>query len=163
VSDAATGWQVGWAPRDLGLADVRAFDFTVAGGGAQPYVFGLAVDPDLGPNGGDDVASYDAGRGLVLVADGSRAVGFLLRGAAGNALRSVQEYGVGRWAPVTLETAWTAQRAAGVQLVGTPRDVQLVLSASETAGAGRWLLVLLRGDSPAAVRGTADAVLRGVR
>jgi hypothetical protein len=163
LTDPATGWGLTWTPRDLGLADARGFDFTASGPSGQSYVFGLAVDPDLGPNGGDDVASYDSGRGLVLVADASRAVGFLLRSASGNALRSVQEYGVGRSAPVTGETAWTAQREAGVRLVGTPRDVQLVLSASGTSSSGHWLFALLRGNTSASVRATADAVLRAVR
>jgi hypothetical protein len=163
VTDAPTGWALTWTPRDLGLADARGFDFAVGGSGGQAYVFGLAVDPDLGPNGGDDVASYDSGRGLVLVADANRAVGFLLRDASGNALRALQEYGVGRWAPTTAQAAWAGQRDPGVRLVGSPRDVQLVLSAPETAGPGRWLFIILRGDTPASVRETADAVLRAVR
>jgi hypothetical protein len=163
VADAATGWSLSWTPRDLGLTDVRAFDFTVAGPAAQRSVFGLAVDPDLGPNGGDDVASYDAGRGLVVVADAGRAVGFLLRSPTGSGIRSVQEYGVGRWAPVTGEAAWGGQRETGVHIVGQPRDVQLVISAPETLGSGRWLFVVLRGDSPSTVRARADAVLRVVR
>lgn len=159
-ADAETGWEVVWARRDLTLADVQAFEFSVAGVGARPYVFGFAVDPDLGPNPADDVASWDPVRGLLTVADGSRAVGFLLRNAAGNALRSVQEYGVGRFAPTTADYAWAAQRRPGVQLVGTPRDVQLVLSAGETSEAATWLLVAIRGASPQSVRTTADEVIR---
>jgi hypothetical protein len=50
-----------------------------------------------------------------------------------------------------------------VGLVGTPRDVQLVLSTPQMARAGRWLFVIIRGASPAAVQETADAVLRAVR
>jgi hypothetical protein len=163
VADAATGWNLSWTPRDLGLTDVRAFDFTVTGPGGQAYVFGLAVDPDLGPNGGDDVASYDGRRGLVVVANGSAAAGFLLRSAGGNAIGSLQEFGVGRWAPTTGDATWAAQREPGIHLVGRPRDVQLVLSAPETVGAGRWLFVIIRGDSPSSVRTTADAVLGVLR
>jgi hypothetical protein len=163
LTDAATGWAVTWAPRELGLTDARAFDVAVAGASGRPYVLGLAADPDLGPDGGDDVASYDSQRGLVVVADGGRAAGFLFRDVAGNAIGSLQEYGVGQWAPITGEAVWAAQRDAGVRLVGTPRDVQLVLSAPETVGAGRWLFVIIRGDSPSSVRATTDAVLRVVR
>jgi hypothetical protein len=162
-ADIATGWDVTWAWRDLGLADVRVFDFTLAGAGTRPYVFGTAVDPDLGANAADDVASWDAERGLVIVADASRAVGFLLRRAGKDALASAQEYGVGRWAPTTADYAWAAQRAAGTRLVGTPRDVQLVLSAGPTSGDGTWQFVVIRGASPTSVRATADAVLRGLQ
>jgi hypothetical protein len=97
------------------------------------------------------------------VADGSQAVGFLLRRGGENAIASLQEYGVGRWAPATETAAWSAQPETGVRLVGRPRDVQLVLSAPETMGAGHWVFVLIRGESPARVRATADAVLGVVR
>jgi hypothetical protein len=163
ITDAATGWDLAWTPRDLRLPDVRAFDFSVAGAGLRPYTFGMAVDPDLGLNAADDVASYDASRGLILVMDGSRALGFLLRQGDKDALASAQEYGVGRWAPTTTDYAWAAQRAAGAQLVGTPRDVQLVLSARETVGAGAWQFVVIRGASAASVRARADAVLGALR
>jgi hypothetical protein len=162
-ADAETGWEVVWARRDLTLADVRAFEFSVAGAEARAYVFGFAVDPDLGPNAADDVASWDPVRGLLMVADGSRAVGFMLRNAAGNALRSVQEYGVGHFAPTTADYAWAAQRRPGVRLLGTPRDVQLVLSAGEASEPATWLLVAIRGATPESVRTTADEVMRLTR
>jgi hypothetical protein len=163
LSDAATGWQVAWTPRDLAFDDVRAFDLAVTGTRDRPYVFSMAVDPDLGGTAADDVASYDAERGLVLVADADGALGFLLRAGRRNALASVQEYGVGRWAPTVPATAWAAQRTPGVHLRGTPRDVQLVLSASETAEPGTWTFVIIRGRSPAAIRAAADAVLGTLR
>jgi hypothetical protein len=162
VTDPETGWTVSWARRDVGTADVAAFDFTITGGGTRAYVLGLAVDADLGLNAADDQASYDADRGLILVADQTQAVGFLLRRAGDNALSTVQEYGVGRWAPTTSVAAWAAQRA-GTQLVGTPRDVQLVLSAPQTVGSGTWQFVVIRGATPTAVRTTADAVLDRLR
>lgn len=59
--------------------------------------------------------------------------------------------------------AWAAQRDPGIHLRGAPGDVQLVLSAGETTGESTWTFVVIRGDGPAAVRGTADAVLRPVR
>jgi hypothetical protein len=140
------------------------------GGQSLPYtVFTDSVEPPnqcgdlLGPDGANDVASYETDRGLVVVADGDRAIGFLLRAGARNALASVQEYGVGRWAPTIPASAWTAQREAGVHLRGAPRDVQLVLSAAETTGPATWRFVVIRGASPTAVRATADEVLRAVR
>lgn len=163
VTDAETGWQLDWTRRDLPHDDVRAFDLAVAGTRGRAYVFSMAVDPDLGPEAADDVARYDRDRGLVLVADGARALGFLLRAGTANALASVQEYGVGRWAPTIPATAWAAQRDAGVHLRGTPRDVQLVLSAAETTGSARWLLAVIRGPTVAAVQATADAVFGAVR
>jgi hypothetical protein len=164
VSDPATGWQITWTPRDLGLADVRAMDLTVAGTRSRPYVFSLAVDPDLGSHGGDDVASYDAQRSLVLVADQDAAIGLLLLDALGRpALEAVREYGVGRWAPTLSADAWTAQRMAGVHLRGTAADVQLVLSAGETDGEATWTFVVLEGATGEAVRARADEVRRALR
>ena len=164
VSDRATGWQITWTPRDLGLADVRAMDLTVAGTRSRPYVFSLAVDPDVGPHGGDDAASYDAQRRLVLVTDRDAAIGLLLLDALGRpALEAVREYGVGRWAPTLSADAWTAQRMAGVHLRGTAADVQLVLSAGETDREATWTLVVLQGATGEAVRARADEVRRALR
>jgi len=163
VTDAPTGWQLDWTPRAVPRDDVRAFDVAVSGTRGRPYVFSMAVDPDLGPEAADDVVRYDRDRGLVLVTDGERALGLLLRREGANALVSVQEYGVGRWAPTIPATAWAAQREPGVQLRGTPRDVQLVLSAAETTGPARWVWAVIRGTSPEAVQATADAVFGALR
>lgn len=163
MEDPQSGWQLDWTPQAFPDDGVRAFAFRVSGDRGRPYVFSMAVDPDLGPDGADDVASYDAQRGMVVVADGDRAVGLLLRAGARNALVSAQEYGVGRWAPTIPASAWAAQRDAGIHLRGTPRDVQLVLSAAETTGPAAWLFVAIRGVSPAAIRASADEVLRALR
>jgi len=164
VSDPQTGWAITWAPRDLGISDVRALDLTVTDARTAPYVLSMAVDPDLGAHGGDDVASYDARRNLVLVADGETAAGFLLLDARRrNALASVQEYGVGRWSPTVSVDAWTAQRAPGVHLRGTLGDVQLVLSAGEVNGPATWTFVVVRGPTREAVRRRADEVGRALR
>jgi hypothetical protein len=160
--DPITGWEMAWVPHDLGSEKVRAFDFSISGGPNRPYVFSFAVDPDLGRNAADDVASYDPERGLLVVADAGAAVGLLLRGGKDNALASVQEYGVGRFAPTTAEYAWAAQRRPGIHLVGTPRDVQLVLSTNEALAPSTWLFAVIRADSPASVRATADQVLRSL-
>jgi len=163
VTDAPTGWQLDWTPRAVPHDDVRAFDVAVSGTRGRPYVFSMAVDPDLGPDAADDVVRYDRDRGLVLVTDGERALGLLLRREGANALGSVQEYGVGRWAPTIPATAWAAQREPGVQLRGTPGDVQLVLSAAETTGPARWVWAVIRGASPEAVQATTDAVFGALR
>jgi hypothetical protein len=163
VRDAETGWQVDWAPRTVPHDDVRALEFAVAGTAGRPSVFSLAVDPDLGADAADDVASYDRERGLVVVADGERAVGFLLRAGGANALASVQEYGVGRWAPTVPATAWAAQREPGIHLRGIPGDVQLLLSAPPVDGGGTWTFVVLRGSTPAAVRARAEEVRHALR
>jgi hypothetical protein len=165
IRDPETGWQLDWILHDLGLPDVRAFDLVVSGRRGRSYVFSMAVDPDLGPEAADDVARYDVDLGLVLVADGEAAVGLLLLDADGgdNALVSVREYGVGRWAPTVPATAWAAQRETGIQLRGTPADVQLLLSAAPADGGGRWTFVVLRGSTPTAVRARAEEVYRALR
>jgi hypothetical protein len=161
--DGETGWDLKWTPLEVGIADARAIELSVSGDGGRPYVLGFAADPDLGPNAADDAASYDRERGMVLVVDQARAIGILLRNRGENALASVQEYGVGRFAPATAEGAWQAQRATGPRLVGTPRDVQLVLSAAPASGPASWLLLVVRGAGPADVRARADQVLRTLR
>jgi hypothetical protein len=165
VRDSETGWQLDWILHDLGLPDVRAFDLVVSGRRDRSYVFSMAVDPDLGPEPADDVARYDAGLGLVLVADGEAAVGLLLLNPDGadNAVASVQEYGVGRWAPAVGAAAWAAQREPGIHLRGIPGDVQLLLSAAPADGGGRWTFVVLRGATPAAVQARAEQVYRALR
>jgi hypothetical protein len=163
LTDTQIGWELEWISRDLGLAGVQTFDFSVSGGGARRYTFGMAVDPDLGANAADDVASYDPSRGLVLVTDPGGSMGFLLRQGRQNGLASAQEYGVGRWAPTTGEAVWGAQRTTVPQLVGTPRDVQLLLSAAETAGNGTWTFAVIRGATPSDIRASADAVLRALK
>jgi len=163
LADPETGWEVAWTPRELGLSDVRALDLTLTNTRSRSYVFSMAVDPDLGTRGGDDVASYDPQRDLVLVADGDGSLGLMLRRGSGNALAAVEEYGVGRWAPTISADAWAAQRSAGVHLRGIPGDVQLVLSTAETSGTTTWTIVVIRGTSAEAVRERADVVRRALR
>ena len=158
-SGSITG-QFTWQPRDLGLASARAFDFvTTRGGGTPAYVFGFAIDPDLGGSPVDDASGYDAGRGMLYITDTDRAIGILLRDATGNTLSSVQQFGVGRWAPTTAWTAWQAQRQSGVHLVAGQRDVQFVLSATEVTGSHTYTFVLIRGPNLAALQQTADAAI----
>lgn len=154
-------WGVEWRPRPLSLPDARAFDFsTTSPGGAVPYAFGLALDPDLGRNAADDRAGYDASRGLVYVYDGERALGYLLRDASGaDALASVQQYGLARRGPVTRQEAWAAQRAPGVRLLPGSSDVQLLLSAPVRRDAATWTLVMVRAGDVAGLQARADTAL----
>lgn len=134
--------------------------FDVPPEGGPPLVFGLALDPDLGPDAADDATGYDAGRGLAYVYDGERAIGFLLRDATGaDALVSVQQFGLRRHAPSLPREAWAAQREPGVHLLRGVSDVQLVLSAAQRRQAGDWTFVILRAADVATLRSRADAVL----
>lgn len=153
------GWTLGWRRRDLGLADVQAIDFTIAGGPSTPNTFGLALDADIGPNPADDLSGYDPGRGLVTARDGAQAVGYLLPTSSGNALASIQQYGVDRWAPTTPAAAAKAQRQRGTQLLIGPRDVQFVLSAPEATGPTTYTLVLVRGRNVPDLQAKADAAI----
>lgn len=154
-----TAWRVDRVRRDLSLAAARAIDFTVTAPTTATYVFGLAVDPDLGADPADDVGGYDRTRGLTYVTDASGAVGFLLRTGGDDALVSLQEYGVGRWAPRLATEIWAAQRTRGVNLVRQPRDVQLVLSADARTGSATFTVVLLRAANLAALQALADESL----
>ncbi|MGH7645758.1 MAG: hypothetical protein ACREMR_09245, partial [Gemmatimonadales bacterium] len=153
------GWALNWRRRNLGLLDVQAVDVTVGSGPNGPYTFGFALDPDIGANPADDLSSYDATRGLVTARDDAQAVGYLLRGPSGNALESVQQFGVGRWAPTTPAAAAAAQRRRGTQLLAGPRDVQFVLSTAETTGPATYTLVLIRGRNVPDVQARADEAL----
>ena len=147
--------------RPLQTPDARAFDFVIAPPDAGvPFTFGLALDPDLGPNAADDEAGYDASRGMVYVFDGTRAVGFLLRDAQGrSALRGVMQYGLARRSPLTAEATSTATRARGISLLTGRSDVQLLLTAPAQPGPVTWTFVLVRGASIGDLRTRADAVL----
>ena len=147
--------------RPLQTPDARAFDFAIAPPDAGvPFTFGLALDPDLGPNAADDEAGYDASRGLVYVFDGTRAVGFLLRDAQGrSALRGVMQYGLARRSPLTAEATSAATRARGISLLTGRSDVQLLLTAPAQPGPVTWTFVLVRGASLGDLRTRADAVL----
>jgi len=152
------GWTLEWRRRNVGLADVQAFDVSISGAGG-PYTFGFALDPDIGPNPADDLSSYDAARGLVTARDGAQAVGYLLRGPTTNVLASIQQYGVDRWAPTTPAAAAQAQRQPSTRLLTGPRDVQFVLSAAETTGPTTYTLVLIRGRNVPDLQTKADAVI----
>lgn len=152
-----------WQAHPLGLADTRAYTFTVTSPGDRPFVFGFALDPDLGGNPADDVTGYDAGRGLVYVYDGERAIGYLLRDRAGtNALVSIQQFGLRRWAPTLDGDAWAAQRAQGVHLLPGASDAQFVLSAAQASTGGAWTFVIVRAPTVAALRTKADSAIEAL-
>ena len=153
--------RLNWNELALAVPGAKAFRLTI--NNALPSrVFGIALDPDLGANLVDDVSGYDATRGLVYVADADRAVGFMLLSSGQNALASVQQYGVGRWAPTTPAAAWAAQRQQGIHLLPGPRDVQFVLSAGETTGTVTYTLVMLRATNVRELRRLADEAAAAV-
>jgi hypothetical protein len=152
-------WAISWQPRILDLVDAKAWSFAITSKSRTPFVFGFALDPDLDPNPSDDQGGYDPNRGLVYTRDAGGAIGFLMRDAEGNALTSVQQYGVGRFAPAVSEEVWAAQRADGVNLLAGSRDVQFVVSGEPRSGFARYTLVVLRGTSLAELQTRADAVI----
>jgi hypothetical protein len=161
ASVTGAGSYLSWSRRTLQATDARAFDFTVAApdeGG--PFTFGLALDPDLGPNAADDQAGYDIARGMVYVFDGARAVGFLLRDAQGrSALQGVTQYGLARRSPLTPQGTWTATRTRSIRLLPGRSDVQLLLTSPAQAGPVTWTFVLVRGANATDLRARADAAL----
>ena len=161
ASPTGAGSYLSSTRRPLQTPEARAFDFVIAPPDAGvPFTFGLALDPDLGPNAADDEAGYDASRGMVYVFDGARAVGFLLRDAQGrSALRGVMQYGLARRSPLTAEATSTATRARGISLLTGRSDVQLLLTAPAQPGSVTWTFVLVRGASIGDLRTHADAVL----
>lgn len=160
AATTGTGRYLSWAPRALGLEDVKAFEFTLALPAGTPLGFGFALDPDLGPNAADDVAGYDGRRGMAYVHDGARAVGFLLREATGgNALQGVVQYGLRRHPPVSSTETWTALRSTGVQLLAGASDVQLLLTSAARTGTVTRTFVIVRGANLAELQSRADLAL----
>lgn len=160
LSNIISGMGLSWRHLDLNLPGVRPVAFelsnTTPSGG---LAFGLAVDPDLGSDPADDQTGFDSTLGLVYVWDASRAVGFLLREGSNDALKSVQQFGVGRWSPASPVEAWSAQRTAGVNLISGKRDVQLLLSAAADLTPARYTFVMIQGATPSDVRAKASGAI----
>ncbi len=158
ASDSRARWNLAWTKLHEVDPDARGFEFTVTPLRGEPYEFGFAIDPDLG-SPVDDESGYDPTRGMVYVYDGDMAVGFLLLGSDGDALSKVREYGARTQAPRADELAWSATREDGIQLASGPDDVQLLLSADQTAGTASWELWIVRGSSVTEIQQVADIVL----
>lgn len=136
-----------------------AYGFSIQANDDAPYVFGIALDPDLGQNPTDDESGFDATRGMVYVLDAERALGFLIRSQSGNALASAQQVGVGRWAPTSAGQAWQLQRQTGTRLLAGRRDVQFVLSTPATRGSLSVTLLVVRGRTLGDLQSAADLAL----
>jgi hypothetical protein len=143
----------------LTVPDARVFEFAVTPSEPGAYVFGMALDPDIGPNPADDASGYDATRGLVYAHDAGAAVGFLLRAGRANTAHSVQQYGVARPSPRLPADVWRAQRAGGVFLLTGARDVQLVVSATARNGPAQYTFAVIRAGTLADLQTKADAVI----
>lgn len=152
---------VAWTAEAAASTDARIIRIQSSGlADSVPYVFGMALDPDVGPSAADDRTGYDSTRGLAYVFDGEHAVGFLLRNDRGaNAIASLQQFGLRRWAPVDPRVAWAAQRRGGISLLSGASDVHLLLSAAQQVGSREWVFVVLRASSVAQLRARADEVI----
>jgi hypothetical protein len=160
AADAGATGPITWRRLDIEAPGTYAVIFTAAARATKAsYRFAFAVDPDLGAEPADDRSGYDGARGMVYVFDRDRAIGFLLRNAAGDAMEAAQEYGVGRWAPTSPVAAWEAQRAGGVHLIGKPRDVQLLLSAGDATDTTSWIVLVVGGETVTELQNRADAAL----
>lgn len=159
VDDENGSWHLNWATRSSGLAGVRLIDFTLVLSDASPVAFGMALDPDLGANASDDVAGFAPDLGLLYVADGEAALGFLLRDTSGNSMSGVFQYGIGHPAPHTLVEAWTALHSSGYALLPGPREVQLLVTTAQRSSQTTYTLAVLQGPSLADLRSKASAVI----
>lgn len=158
--EQANGFGVAYTRSATLSKDALLFDFTVtlpSGGGN--FVFGMALDPDIGSSAADDESGYDASRGLVYAMDNSAAVGYMLLKGGKNAIYSVDQFGTRRFAPRQPNVAWQLQRTAGARLQNGRSDVQFVLSAAPASTATTYTVVLLRGATVAELQVRADEVL----
>lgn len=156
----AGAFRISFARREAGSSDALLVDFSVVPAeGTGSYVFGMALDPDVGTSAANDESGYDSNHRLVFAKDASSAVGYMLLKHAGNALYSVDQYGTHHFAPAARSVNWTAQRAKGVRLHGGLSDVQFVLSGGIETTTATYTLVVLRGSTLAELQSTADAVL----
>lgn len=162
-ASATAGVVIQWRRVLLAEPDVRVFRMTILPERrATPWVFTLAVDPDLGDSPADDRAAYDTDRGMAYVLDNREAFGLLVLDGAVNALVSVQEFGTGRFAPSTDALAWDAQRTRGVLLDGRSRDVQLLASTAERTGQATFTIIFARAKDVMRLRDRADVLLKAL-
>ncbi len=156
VRNAPWPGDVSWKRGESG--GIVTYEFDVDPPTAGEYVFGFAVDPDLGEDVADDIGGYDAASGMAYVSDGSEAMGFLLRAGGRNELAAVVQYGTGRFAPASAEATWKAVRQGGIDLLPGERDVQFVLAASARIGKGSFTVAVLEADDVAALIAMARAI-----
>lgn len=159
VQDPTGSWELAWSRRSNNFTGVQLFDFMLVPREASPFAFGFALDPDLGADPADDAAGYAGDLGLIFVTDGDGALGILLLDGSGNAITTIEQYGVGHPAPHTTVEAWNSLHdAVGTMLPG-PRDVQLLARAAPPTGPTTYTLAILRGTSLADLRAKANAVI----
>ena len=137
---------------------VTAWDFDVEPPTAGEYVFGFAVDPDLGGNAADDASGYDPVSHTVYVSDATKAVGFLLRSGGKDALATVVQYGTKRFAPASASRTWEAARQGGTALLTGKSDVQFLLGSSPMSGRGHYTLLMVEAANVAALVAKARSI-----
>ena len=122
------------------------------------YVFGFAVDPDLGTSAAEDVSGYDALSGMAYVTDGTKAMGFLLKVAGRSAHGSVVQYGTRRFAPTSANETFKALRLEGAYLLPGKSDVQFMFAAPLTIGKGTFTVAVVEAENVAALVTKARAL-----
>ncbi|MGH7462927.1 MAG: hypothetical protein ACREMA_18130, partial [Longimicrobiales bacterium] len=111
-----------WQRVDVSVEGVRAVRLSVRPNVAQPYVFGFAIDPDLGSDAGDDTSGYDSARSMVYVADRDRAFGIVLLDGNRAGPATIWQYGAARFSPGEPERVWAAQRVGARNLIAGRGD-----------------------------------------
>ena len=137
---------------------VVAWEFSVNPPAMGEYVFGFALDPDLGDEVADDASGYDSVSGMVYASDAEGAVGFLLRDGGSNALASVEQYGTTRFAPASPQRTWDAVRSPGVNLLNGKSDVQFLLAAGPATGKASYRLLLVEAEDTAELIAKARSI-----
>jgi hypothetical protein len=158
------GGQLGWRLR-ANNPQWRASEFSVSPPpGSSGFVFGLAIDFDLGRNAADDWSGFDGSRGVLYAVDSDgSAAGLMLRAGTANALASVVQYGAKRFAPTQPADLFRVQRRSGRDLLGVRDDVQFLVSAAPIDRPATYTVVLLKGGSLAELTATADVALTYLR
>lgn len=152
-----------WERTELPIEGVRAIQFSVSPRNQAPYVFGFAVDPDLGRNAADDASGIDTSRGLVYAIDSGRAFGILLLNQRGVGPAAVWQYGASCFSPSDPKRIWLAQRARGRHLISNPGDAQFILSSPGESGSGRYTVVLIEAADLYELRARADTARAALR
>lgn len=149
--------EIQWTKVDLGVNDVTAFRFLVTPFDRQAYVFGFAVDPDLGTDAGDDQTGFDAVRNMTYAVDGEKSFGIILLNSQMAGPSSIWQYGAARFSPSDYSSIWKAQRAAGRSMLAGRGDAQFVISSPTQMASGSYIVLLIEGTSLADLRAKADA------
>ena len=153
------GYQVSWNRASSQTPDIQQYVLDVVPEGGRPYLFGFAIDPDLSGSPANDRAAFDESLGIAYVHDATAAMAVILLDPENRAVRRIQQFGSRRPAPPARAGMATVLALRNHTVHTDADDVQFVLQGETRTGPSRWMLIIVRGADPSAVRMIAETLL----